>query len=512
MSSTEDITMAPVSDLPMAVIAQGVCSSGKTLKTLTSTSTIISTLPKGTMTSHLLATATIEKGFSETIRTVFIQTYYIGYTRMTTGYSPVTITTCVPASTRTSAPSLTTPATASPTSIVAGSAAVTGAAAPSEPDNSRTVIIAATVGGAVGALLLVVCFYLYRRYLRRHQSPRIAHLRISRPFNNSELIDMPYSPKATFSEAVTDLASVTMKDYVGSFPSISQRHLPQTVEHEALHADSERSGTPVTRWSEIIRSGKPIDAIPTSDLFTDTHNSLPSSDVSKLPAPGARFRASYQSRGSSAFLPPNGSQRNIYVPGSPREHELSILSPQPRSPIYPERVSSPSIYSDHTIAPTSQMPPWNPETSRAVSPSVYSRPASEYLERTPSRTAVWNETIRRLEDLHEDVPADLAVDPYAGGQNAAVMIDGEKRLEVSGEEGLRRRSPATKQDKEDDDGDYETVMYESDAESRIERQREREIWEMKGGGNGDIRESTFSIDAVLRKIANEPPRTREKGS
>jgi hypothetical protein len=125
---------------------------------------------------------------------------------------------------------------------------------------------------------------------------------------------------------------------------------------------------------------------------------------------------------------------------------------------------------------------------------------------------VWNETIRRLEDLHEDVPADLAVDPYAGGQNAAVMIDGEKRLEVSGEEGLRRRSPATKQDKEDDDGDYETVMYESDAESRIERQREREIWEMKGGGNGDIRESTFSIDAVLRKIANEPPRTREKGS
>jgi len=363
----------------------------------------------------------------------------------------------------------------------------------------------------MGTLLLLVCFYLYRRYRKRRKAPKVSHLSISRPFNNDAL-DMPYSPKTTASEAATDLTSVSMKDYVGSFPSISQRHLPQIVEHGVLHGDSERSGTPVTRWSEIIRGGKPIDVIPTSDLFIDLHNPLPSSDMSNLQAPRARVRVSYQSRGSSAFLPPEGSQRNTYVPGSPREHELSILSPQPRSPIHPERVFSPSIYSDHTIAPTSQIPPWNPERSSAVSPSVYSRPASEYCERTPSRTAVWDETIRRLESLHEDIPVDFAVDLYAGRQNTAVMIDGEKRLEVSGEEGLRRRSPARRVDDEDDDGDYETVMYESDAESRIERQSERERWEMKGGGNEDTRGSTFSVDAVLRKIANEPPRTREKGS
>jgi hypothetical protein len=53
-----------------------------------------------------------------------------------------------------------------------------------------------------------------------------------------------------------------------------------------------------------------------------------------------------------------------------------------------------------------------------------------------------------------------------------------------------------------EEGDYETIMYESEGESRAQSRR--------GPGRDNTDESVFSVDAVLRRIANEPPRRRDR--
>lgn len=447
------------------------CALGGNLTTITSTSTIIRTLPRVTNTLHSLITATLQDGLFESYTTLFVQTIEIISTPTTTGYSPVTYTTCIPTTTSSSE---TTPE-ATPTT----SAETIG---PSDPDNKKIVIICATVAGVAGSLTIALVFWLWWRHRRKRQlaaldaSTRSMEL-IGFPYNAEEITHPKRSLDVTENSHDTNFTGTTLRDYVGSLPSISQRHLAKP--------DMDVQSVTDTTWSYIQRGGAGLplnhshhndnrdlrsegiskSATQRHNPYNDSHNPFRFSDVSSAAPPVGDLTASYNSRGSSAFIPVSNMYDNFRN--------------QP-----PERVFSPSIYSQDVLLQRSTQ---NPE--RIVSMSVYSQPdPSEHPERTPSRMAAWAETLRRLESLDEDYKVDFTVDPTA---------DRELPLPGHGRQEARRRSPVRSEDR-----DFETVTFDSSEEAVARRAR--------GYGSDDTSDSVFSVNAVLKKIANEPPRTRDR--
>lgn len=411
-------------------------------------------------------------------------------------YEPVTYFSCIAAALVAPTSSTAPPAQIAPTSSTAPSLQSSTVAAPTStttspaesidphPGSHKTVLIAATVGSTsiVCILAIALSFWMWRRNRKRKLG--VVSLK-----ELTEAAVSLHSPgrgmhrKFSFGTTITGTTSTnpTLVDYVGLMPSVSQRDLlrPATDVQSAVDTDwSNVRRSSVALPEERVRGGSsqylrpkqiPIRPPQTRHTYTANYNSSYSQDgpraVSQIPT-----AESYTSRGTSAFLRPT----NVRA----QHREISYRSSQ-------EHILMPTVYSPDLVRPPGPSQERGNERPRSV--STYSQPdPHDRFPSSPSREWAWEEALRRLADIHERGPVDFTRDPTADTEATAT----HNRFDLS--EGLAVS----------EEGDYETIMYESEGESRAQSRR--------GPGRDNTDESVFSVDAVLRRIANEPPRRRDR--
>ncbi|OBT85004.1 hypothetical protein VE02_04979 [Pseudogymnoascus sp. 03VT05] len=295
----------------------------------------------------------------------------------------------------------------------------------------------------------------------------------------------PYSPgrgmhkKLSLGTTINDTASTspTVADYVGLMPSVSQRNLagPASDIQSAVDTD----------WSNVRRSSIPPERVhgvnsqyrrpnrvsirpPQSrHPYVSNHNSSYSRGRSEV-VPQIPTAESYTSRGTSAFVRPTEAIRG-------QNREISYSPSQ-------EHILLPTVYSPYSLR--SAVPIQERSGDRPPS-----RPdPDDHFPSSPSREWVWADALRSLEGTHQRRPVDFTRDPTGDSQVTATQNEFD-RLHIEGSA-------------MSEEGDYETIMYESEGESRAQSSIR------PGRDNTD--ESVFSLDAVVRRIANEPPRERRR--
>ncbi|OBT76245.1 hypothetical protein VF21_03355 [Pseudogymnoascus sp. 05NY08] len=351
-----------------------------------------------------------------------------------------------------------------------------------QPGNHKNLLITATVTSISVVFILATAlgFWIWRR-TRKKKLELASHNELMQAGSS------PYSPgrgmhkKFSLGTTINDTASTspTAADYVGLMPSVSQRNLagPASDIQSAVDTD----------WSNVRRSSialprervqgvnsqyrRPnrVSTRPSQSRhpYISNHNSSYSRDRSEI-VPQIPTAESYTSRDTSAFLRPTEAIRE-----------------QNREILY-----SPS--QEHILLPTV----YSPDSARSAVPTHErgdDRPPSQpdsddHFPSSPSRERVWAEALRRLEGIHRRRPVDFTRDPTGDSQVTATQNEFD-RLHIEGSA-------------MSDEGDYETIMYESEDESRAQSSIR------PGRDNTD--ESVFSLDAVVRRIANEPPRERRR--
>lgn len=277
----------------------------------------------------------------------------------------------------------------------------------------------------------------------------------------------------------------TLVDYVGFMPSVSQRNLARPVTDVQSAVDTDWSNVPrssiafpaervhgVSSRRYLRQKGVPTRPSQGRDPYTTNYNlSYSRGDsrvVSQIPT-----AESYTSRGTSAFLRPTKGIRA-------QNREISYGPSQ-------EEILLPTVYSPDPVRSAISFQERRDE--RPPSVSIYSQPdPDDHFPRSASREWAWAEALRRLEGIHERRPVDFTRDPTADSQVTVTQHECDR---------TRSEGPGMS-----DEGDYETIMYESEGESRAQS--------MRRPGRDNTDESVFSVDAVLRRIANEPPRGRDR--
>ena len=469
--------MSPEQATSSAVVAS--CAGGGTLTTLVSTDTILTTLPRVTKTLYKVFAYTFtESGGTVLTTSSVVLTVPVASTPTETKFEPVTYTRCIGAvlmvPTTSMGPSVLSSVISAPTTATMPSEASPG---PQAGDN-QTLLVTATVGSISILFILATALGFWMRH-RRNKKLELA--------SRNELIEAAsslHSPsrvtykKFSIGTTINGTASTnpTLVDYVGLMPSISQRSLvgPATDVQSAVDTD----------WSNVRRSSKAlpperghgvnsqylrpnrVSTRPSRDRhpYTFNYNSSYSRDgpgvASQMPT-----AESYTSRGTSAFLRPTGG---VQV----QNREISYCPSQ-------EHILLPTVYSPDSVRSAvaiqeraDEIPPSQPD-------------ADNHFPRSPSREWAWAEALRRLEGIHERRPVDFTRDPTGNSQVTVTRNEFDRQHD---------EGSATSE------GDYETIMYESEVESRARS--------MRGPGRDNTDESVFSVDAVVRRIANEPPRER----
>ncbi|KFY07398.1 hypothetical protein V492_07178 [Pseudogymnoascus sp. VKM F-4246] len=455
-----------------AVIAS--CAGGGTLTSLVSTNTVFRTQPTATRTYYrdLVVTDTEIDGTRLFTSTV-IQTVRLASIPIETRFEPVTYSTCVGAT-------LTAPSVQSSTIPGPTEAATSPVANPNpRPTTSgyKTLLITTTIGSisAVCIIAIALGIWIWRRSRKRK-------LKLSSSNELIEAASFPYSPgrkhrKFSVGTTINDTASTnpTRVDYVGLMPSVSQRNL-------VGHATDTQSAVD-TDWSNVRRSSI---ALPREHGITNQY--LMRNRVSTRPSQSrhqytSNYNAyfslggsetasqiptaeSYTSRGTSAFLRPTESIRAQNREFSYRPEQEHILLPTVYSP---DSVQSATPIQERD----EERPPSHPDPDG-------------HFPRSPSREWAWAEALRRLENIHLRRPVDFTQDET--GDN--LVTPAQTEFDHHQIEGSAMS----------EEGDYETIMYESEGESRARS--------LRGPGRDNTDESVFSLDAVVRRIANEPPRER----
>lgn len=462
---------------PSAVAAS--CSGGRTLTFLFSTSTIFTTLPTVIRTFYRAVTFTeTNSNGIDPITSRVIQTVRLASIPTETKFELVTYTTCIGAAPAVRTTSMTLSSQFS-TAMEPTEAAKPPEASPdSQPgaDSHKTMLITAAVGGISIVLILatILGFWIWRR-ARKKNLDLASRNELIEAASSSHSPGRGMHRKISISTTINGTASnnPTLVDYVGLLPSVSQRNLagPATDVRSAVDTD----------WSNVRRSSisPPLERVhgihsqylrPTrastrpshsQHPYTAHYNSSYSRDVSGFVSqiPTAE---SYTSRGTSAFLRPTGQDRGISYYQS-KEH---ILLPTVYSPDS-VRSAAPTEEGDDGRSPPQSAP-------------------DDHFPRSPSREWAWAEALRRLESIHERHPIDFTRDPTGDSQFTATQ-----------DEFGRDNNEASVMSEE---GDYETIMYESEGESRA--------LSMRGPWGDNTDGSIFSVNAVVRRIASEPPRER----
>ncbi|OAF56599.1 hypothetical protein VC83_07308 [Pseudogymnoascus destructans] len=344
----------------------------------------------------------------------------------------------------------------------------------------KTMLITATVTSISVFFILATAlgFWIWRR-------TREKKLKLASRNGHIEAGSSSYSPgrgmhkKFSLGTTINYTASTspTVVDYVGLMRSVSQRNLtgPASDVQSAVDTD----------WSNVRRSSialppervhginsqyrRPnrVSARPSQSRhpYISNYHSSYSRDRSEV-VPYIPTAESYTSRGTSAFLRPTEAIRG-------QNREISYGPSQ-------EAILLPTVYS--------------PDTAKSVVPihergddKPPSQPdADEHFPSSPRREWAWAEALRRLEGIHRRRPVDFTRDP-TGDSQVTVTRDGFDLHHVD-------------ESAMSEEGDYETIMYESEGESRAQS--------LRGPGRDNTDESVFSLDAVVRRIANEPPRVR----
>lgn len=459
-----------------AVVAS--CAGGGTLTTLVSTDTILTTLPRVTKTLYKVFAYTFtESGGTVLTTSSVVLTVPVASTPTETKFEPVTYTRCIGAvlmvPTISMGPSVLSSMISAPTTTTMPSEA-------SPSGDNKTLLVTATVGSISIVFILATALGFWMRHRTRKKKLELA--------SRNELIEAAsslHSPgrgmhrKFSIVTTIDGTASTnpTLVDYVGLMPSVSQRNLvgPATDVQSAVDTDwsnvrrSSIALPPERRHGENSQYLRPnrVSTRLSRDRhpYTSNYNSSYSRDgrrvVSQMPT-----AESYTSRGTSAFLRPTGGVRV-------QNTEISYGPSQ-------EHILLPTVYSPDSVRSAvpiqeraDEIPPSQPD-------------ADSHFPRSPSREWAWAEALRRLEGIHERRPVDFTRDPTGGSQ----VTETRNEFDRQRDEGSARS----------EEGDYETIMYESEVESRARS--------MRGPGRDNTDESVFSVDAVVRRIANEPPRER----
>lgn len=459
----------------MAVSAS--CAGRGTLTALVSTNTVVTTLPIVTNTFYNDFTySDIQSSDSGVYTTHVLITVRLSSIPTQTKFVPVTYTTCI--ATAPIAP------TASTTlSIQSSMVAAPPESSPySQPGNHKLILITAMVTSTsfVFILATALCFWIWRRTRKKK-------LELASRNELMEAGSSPYSPgqgmhkKFSLGNTINDTASTspTVVDYVGLMPSVSQRNLfgPASDVQSAVDTD----------WSNVRRSSialppervhgvnsqyrRPnrVSARPSQSRhpYISNYNSSYSRDNSEV-VPQIPTAESYTSRGTSAFLRPTEAIRG-------QNREISFDPSQ-------EHILLPTVYSPDSARP-----------ALPIHERGYDRPPSQpdpddHFPSSCSRERVWAEALRRLEDIHQRRPVDFTRDPTADSQVTVTQNEFDpQHIEGSAMS---------------EEGDYETIMYESEGESRAQS--------LGWSGRDNTHASVYSLDAVVRRIANEPPRERRR--
>lgn len=470
------ISLTLMSSASSAVVA--TCAGGGTLTVLFSTDTILTTLPWVTKTLYKVFEYTITESdgigltTSKDVLTVPVRSTPTG-----TNFELVTYTRCIgevlmvpTASMGPSSSMILTPTTTTMPS---------GASPDPQPGDHKTLVIASTIGSISLVFILATALAFWMRHRsRRKKLEHVSRKDVTEATGSSLFPDGGTNKKFSIDTTIDGTASTnpTLVDYVGLMPSVSQRNLvgPATDVQSAVDTDWSN-----IRRSSIARPPERVHGIKSQYLrsnrdstrpsqnrrpYTTNYNSSYTRDGSGVGSemPTAE---SYTSRGTSAFLRPAGGVRA-------QNRGISYGASQ-------EQILLPTVYS--------------PDSARSVVPIQErgdERPPSQqnpgnHSPHSPSREWAWAEALRRLEGIHERRSVDSARDPT--GDSQATMTQNE--FDGQHDEGSAMS-----------EGDYETIIYESEGESRARS--------MRGPEMDNTDESVFSVDAVVRRIANEPPRER----
>ncbi|OBU01085.1 hypothetical protein VE01_00706 [Pseudogymnoascus verrucosus] len=471
-----------------AVIAS--CAGRGTLTTLVSTSTVFTTLPTVTNTFYNDFTySDTQSNGSGVYTTHVLITVRLPSIPTETKFVPVTHTACIDTALIASTASAAS-ATLSTQPTVVAAPTTTTTSPESRPDpqpgNRKTLLITATVISVSVILILATAlgFWIWRRTRKKK-------LELASRNELMEAESSSYSPgrglhkKFSLGTTINDTASTspTVVDYVGLMPSVSQRNLvgPASDVQSAVDTDwskirpssiALRPGRVHGVNSQYRRPNRVSTRRPSQSRHPYISNYDPSYSRHRSEVvPQIPTAESYTSRGTSAFLRPTEAirgQNGEFSYGPSQEH---ILLPTVYSPDS-ARLAVPMHERDD------DRPPCQPD---------HSQPDPDYhFPSSPSRERVWAEALQRLEGIHRRRPVDFTRDP-TGDSQVTETRDDFNRHHIEGSA-------------MSDERDYETIMYESEGESRARSLRE------PGRDNTD--ESVFSLDAVVRRIANEPPRER----
>lgn len=459
------------------------CAGRGILTTLLSTNTIVTTLPIVTNTFYNDFTySDLQSDGSGAYTTHVLITVRLSSIPTQTKFVPVTYTTCI--ATAPIAPTASTTLSTQSSMVAAPTTTTTPSESSPDPQpgNHKTMLIIATVTSISFVFILATAlgFWIWRRTRKKK-------LELASRNELMEAGSSSYSPgrgthkKFSLGTTINDTASTspTVVDYVGLMPSVSQRNLvgPASDVQSAVDTD----------WSNVRRSSI---ALPPERVhgvngqyrrpnrvsarlsqsrhpYISNYNSSYSRDRSEV-VPQIPTAESYTSRGTSAFLRPTEAIRG-------QNREISYDPSQ-------EHILLPTVYSPDSARPAlpihergDDRPPSQPDPD-------------DHFPSSPSRERVWAEALRRLEGIHQRRPVDFTRDPTADSQVTATQNEFDpQHIEGSAMS---------------EEGDYETIIYESEGESRAQSLRRH--------GRDNTDESVFSLDAVVRRIANEPPRERRR--
>lgn len=344
--------------------------------------------------------------------------------------------------------------------------------------DDKTLLITATVGSISFVFILITALSFWvRRRAQKKKLELVSHKDLTEAANFSFLPGGRTHRKFSIGSAS---ANPTLVDYVGLMPSVSQRNLarPPTDVQSAVDTDwsniqrtslDHRPGRVHGSNGQYVRSERvPRRPSRSQHSYTTNYISSYSRDGSRA-VPQIPAAESYTSRGTSAFLRPTTGVRT-------QSRETSY------SPSH-EHILLPTVYSPDSVKSAVPVPFKERDDEIPLSQPD----PDDQLPRSPRREWAWAEALRRLEGIHKRRPVDFTTrDPT-----------GDSQVTVTQNEFCRQRDEVSAMS---DEGEYETIMYESDGESRAQSGR--------GPGRNNTGESVFSMDAVVRRIANEPPRER----
>ncbi|KFY02992.1 hypothetical protein O988_01761 [Pseudogymnoascus sp. VKM F-3808] len=404
-------------------------------------------------------------------------------------YEPVTYFSCIAAalvaptsstappvqiaSTSSTAPSLPSSTVVAPTTTTAPLEASTDP----HPGSHKTLVISATVGSTsiVCILAIALGFWMWRRN-RKRKLDLVSLKELTEAAVSSHSPSRGMHRKFSFGTTITGTTSTnpTLVDYVGLMPSVSQRDLlrPATDIQSAVDTD----------WSNVRRSSV---ALPGERVRGVNSQYLRPKQIPIRPPQTrhthtANYNSSYSQDGPRAVLQMPAAESYTSRDVRAQHREISSRPSQ-------EHILMPTVYSPNSARSTG--PSQERGRERPPSVSTYSQPdPDDRFPSSPSREWAWAEALRRLEDIHERRPVDFTRDPTSDTE----VTGTQNRFDLDLSEGLAVS----------EEGDYETIIYESEGESRAQSRR--------GPGRDNTDESVFSVDAVLRRIANEPPRRRDR--